>query len=130
MRAHGFVLFGLTIRTYAMASLPHRYVYSMPAQSIAGRPLQFNLRDFGCPDLRSQAERYGAEKLLKLAILFSLAGLPRLRAEIILASMLDIDHALDLLCVRQLLAENGITYRELMNTFHENNLVRVPEPAT
>ena len=136
MCAQGFDLFGLTIRKYAMASLPHRYVYTIPAQSIEGRPLQGDalyLRDFGSPDLRAQAEHYGAEKLLKLAIVFSLAGLPDCAAEILtafsaeLVSTINIDHALDILVGETGLGHKALTYREVMDAFAQNSEIFYPD---
>ena len=60
MRAHGFALFDLTVRTYSSSALPQPYVMPHAAQSIRGRPLQGDalyIRDFGQKVLGSEARR-------------------------------------------------------------------------
>lgn len=138
MRKHGFALFGLTVRPYSVAASPHRYRYRAPNVSIAGRPFQGDavyLRDLCAPEQRARAGQYAPEKLLKLAALFSLTGLPDHAAEVLLtfreqlSPMLDIDHALDLLASETVIGrERGWTYRELMEAFERNDPAFYPPP--
>lgn len=87
MRAWGFELFDLTLRRYSAAALPAGFEFDCPAQTISGRPYQGDalyLRD-------PQAWNYHPEstvpldavKLLKLACLFELFGLPDHAAELL-----------------------------------------------
>lgn len=121
MRAQGFELFKLDVRNYSAQALPARYVWPTPAETVSGRPWQgeaYYARDaVSTPGL-------AAPKLAKLAAIFSLWGLPDLAAELLLAertalaSLLDVDEALDLLAA-QVQAGSGrrLSYREYMKSF-------------
>lgn len=106
MRAHGFALFALTVRTYSSAALPQPYLMPHAAQSTKGRPLQGDalyIRDFGLNLPTSDAGQVSDAKLAKTAILFALFDLPaegvehlqRFRAR--LSPLFDVDHAVELL---------------------------------
>ena len=106
MRAHGFVLFALTVRTYSSAALPQPYEMPHAAQNIKGRPLQGDavyIRDFGLALPVSEAEMVSDEKLAKTAALFALFDLPAegvehlLRFKERLSRLFDVDHAVELL---------------------------------
>jgi FkbM family methyltransferase len=101
MRQLGFDLFGLTVRSYASDALPSPYMSEAPGPSWIGRPLQGDavyLRDV--PDHPAPIT---PDKLLKLACIFSLVGLPDMAAETIvrhravLEPMLATSTALDAL---------------------------------
>jgi hypothetical protein len=136
MRKNGFDLFGLTTRSYSAAALPHRYQLRIPAQSIAGRPYQGDalyLRDVGSPEWSKFAQSFGAEKLLKLAALFSLFGLPDCAAQVLvtyrlrLQSLIDVDRGLDLLVMEtELGAATAMSYKELMAAFEANREMFYP----
>ncbi len=136
MRAHGFALFGLTIRPYSAAALPHRYKHHAPNVSIAGRPFQGDalyLRDLCAPEHRGTADRYGPEKLVSLAALFSLSGLPDHAGEVLvnfreqLTPLIDVDRGLDLLTEEtELGRELGLTYHELIAAFQRNDPIFYP----
>ena len=86
LKGCGFELFGLSTRHYSMAALPAPYACRLPAQSLWGRPLQGDaiyLRDAAAPEHATWATSAGPHKLVKLAALFSLAGLPDCAAEIL-----------------------------------------------
>lgn len=106
MRAHGFVLFALTVRTYSSAALPQPYEMPHPAQNIKGRPLQGDalyVRDFGSALPVSEAEAVSDAKLAKTAALFAMFDLPAegvehlLRFKERLSHLFDVDHAVELL---------------------------------
>lgn len=106
MRAHGFTLFALTVRTYSSAALPQPYEMPHPAQNIKGRPLQGDalyIRDFGTALPVSEAEAVSDEKLAKTAALFAMFDLPAegvehlLRFKDRLSRLFDVDHAVELL---------------------------------
>ncbi|MBS0549332.1 MAG: SEL1-like repeat protein [Proteobacteria bacterium] len=104
MRQQGFDLVALDNRSYSNRTLPAKFLYPMPAQTVTGRIFQseaFYARDpVGSPEL---ARSLSAEKLLKLAAIYAVWNQPDSAAEILvtfrdrLASLLDIDAALDLL---------------------------------
>lgn len=106
MRMHDFDLFYLSVRHYSNRHLPARYVYSFPAQSMFGRPLQGDalfVKDICANNNQSFASELSAEKKLKLAMIYSLFSLPDCAAEILrvfcaeLAPIIDCEGALDVL---------------------------------
>jgi FkbM family methyltransferase len=128
MRAHGFDLFNLTVQPYSMAALPARYKLTFPAQSEFGRPLQGDalyLRDLGDPDRRDETlGTYSPEKLAKLSAIHACFGLYDCAAETLLtyreqlSDLLDVDHALELLCAEvQRGSRSRLTYAEYMAAF-------------
>lgn len=131
MRAQGFDLFGLTTRTYSASALPQRYLLSVPAQNEGGRPFQGDalyLRDLCSPESGADAAAYGNSKLIKLAALFSLGGLPDHAAEVLLTfrsrldGHLDIDRGLDLLAAETVLGrEQGWNYAQIKSAFEMND---------
>lgn len=135
MRGAGFELFGLTVRTYSSAALPAPYLYSIPAQTAWGRPLQGDalyLRDTGLDAEKKTGNadlRFDAAKLAKLAALFSLFGLPDMAVETLLrhrgqfAELLDVDREIDVLTA-QAASKAGWspkTYAEHMAAFEADS---------
>ncbi|WP_162419624.1 FkbM family methyltransferase [Microvirga brassicacearum] len=123
MRAHGFALAALTTRPYAMAALPQRYALPIPAQSTRGIPFQGDALY-----VRDLDERYGSEKLLKLSVLFSLAGLQDCAADVLVTCrstinwLIDVDQALDLLAAEtEIGREHGLNYRQMMEEFERDS---------
>jgi hypothetical protein len=129
MRSAGFDLFDLSVRRYSSRQLPAMYAIDGPAQTIIGRPFQGDaiyLRDPmskgtdgapKCPDLTEY-------KLIKLACLFELFGLPDHAAELVegyssvLKKILDINEILDILTEE--VAGKKITYNDYMNLFEQD----------
>ncbi|UKJ78129.1 FkbM family methyltransferase [Azospirillum brasilense] len=129
MKKAGFELFGLSVRTYAMAALPARYTYSSPSQSIKGRPLQGDavyIRDIGAPEQEKFAKALSSEKLAKLAAVFALFDLPDCAAEVVLkhrdalSSLFDTDQALDILAHQLQPAGSDLSYQEYIQAFEED----------
>jgi len=105
MRRQGFDLMDLTVRRYALASLPFPFLYPHPiaAQTSRGRPLigdALYLRDFGHA-CRLDPAAWSDAKLIKLAALYCLCGLLDHAAELLdmfkdrLGAVLDIPALLD-----------------------------------
>jgi hypothetical protein len=97
MRAQGYELFRLDVRTYSSRALPARYVWPTPAETLSGRPFQgeaFYARDVDV-DLP-------APKLAKLAAVFSLWDVPDLAAELVQkrSAVANREKALDLLAAQ------------------------------
>jgi FkbM family methyltransferase len=103
----GFSLFDLEVYRYSRAVLPSRFVYRIPAQTETGQVLwgeALYLRDAAEPHYEADWKTtLPAPKMMKLACLFELFGLPDCAAELLLrhraalAGLLDIDACLDLL---------------------------------
>ncbi len=140
MRKNGFDLFGLTTRNYSAAALPRRYALDrLPAQSIGGRPYQGDalyLRDAGSPEWSNFGQATNAEKLLKLAALFSLFGLPDWAADILiehhahLKHVIDISRGLDLLASETEIGTlHSMDYAALMTAFQADDDIFYPTPS-
>lgn len=137
MRTHRFDLFHLTVRHYSNRSLPSKYLYSVPAQSLGGRPLQGDalyLKDICAEENRDFAATLSPEKKLKLSVIYSLFGLPDCAAEILniyqpqLAPLISIEEGLELLVIQAqdlsgIRAPSGgyMTYREFIEAFRSNS---------
>jgi hypothetical protein len=116
------------MRRYSAAALPAPYEFTVPAQSTWGRPLQGDaiyLRDAAAPENAEWARTLERHKLIKLAALYSLLGMPDCAAEIILqfgaiiGAELDQTSALDAL-VRQCEPE-GLTYDQYIAEFEADS---------
>lgn len=83
MRDRGFALYDLTTNRYTRSALPGRFFYRAPYQTDTGQPMWADalyLRDAAGPS----CEALSATKLLKLACLYELFGLPDCAAELVL----------------------------------------------
>lgn len=139
MKAHGFELFDLSLRRYSAAALPARYELDIPAQTITGRLLQGDalyVRDWAAPDWTDAAAQASTEKLIKLAAVFSLLGLPDCAAEILvafrarLANLLDVSGSLDMLAAQiQPESLRPLDYRAYIAAFESDSSHFFPERA-
>ncbi len=109
MKQKNFELFLLSTYPYSHAALPAPYQRDTPARTMWGRVTQGDaiyFRDLGAPENDSWGRSAGKDKLLKLAAMFSLAGLPDCAAEILLnfreivKGSIDIEAALDTLAAQ------------------------------
>jgi hypothetical protein len=128
MRAAGFALFGLSVRTYSASSLPLPFII-YPANSIGGRPFQGDalyVRDFAMSVGGQAASDYSVSKMLKLAGIFAVANLPDQAAEVLLrargrleAAGVNVGQALDSLALQAQEERPGKpwTYEEYMAAF-------------
>lgn len=107
MRRQGFELFDLEVRHYSTRALPGRYIWPTPAETEFGRPFvgeAFYALDPAAPNGRGRS--LDAEKLAKLAAIFSLWNVPDTAAELLLEKravfepMFSIDRALDALAAQ------------------------------
>jgi hypothetical protein len=127
MRAHGFDLFRLDVRNFSVRALPARYIWPTPAETVSGRPFQgeaYYARDV----LAATGRAPGAEKLAKLAAVFSAWQVPDAAAELLLArrsefaSLFDVDAGLDLLAAQtQTQRRRPLPYRDYMATFEADS---------
>ncbi len=140
LKARGYELFNLTIRRYAGAALPSHYLFTFPAQSEFGRPLQGDalyVRDLGNPEYATFAGRLPPARLLNLVCIFAAFNLPDCAAEIAvryreqLSALCDVEHVLDLLAAQvQGNVEKPLTYCEYMERFETQDAMFYPAGTT
>jgi FkbM family methyltransferase len=140
MKTRGFELFGVTIRRYSVAALPSQYVWSIPAESQFGRPLQGDalyVRDLANPEYDEFVARLPPTKLLNLICVFAAFDLPDCAAEIAvrfrdrLDAGGDVDRILDLLAAQvQPPTQQPLGYREYMRRFHVHDPIFFAHRAT
>ena len=131
LRAEGFDLFRLDVRNCSTRALPARYIWPTPAETVSGRPFQgeaYYARDMLAPHRAEAGAKLSAEKIAKLAAVFSAWGVPDAAAELllgrgeILAPLLDIDAGLDLLAAQtQADRRRPLSYRSYMATFEADS---------
>lgn len=130
MRARGFELIALDVRTYSMHVLPAPFAITAPAQTVTGRPYQaeaFYARDPAEKDWAERAAAMSPEKLAKLAAIFSIWNQPDSAAEILIAfrprlrDLIDIDTGLELLAIQaQPNTESPLSYNDYITAFVSN----------
>jgi len=89
LRARGFSLFDLESYRYSRSELPAPFVYDLPAQTVSGQVMwgeAVYFRDLAMPEYE-QMWQYAVttERVVKLACLYDLFGLPDCAAELLLA---------------------------------------------
>ena len=85
MGRHAYALFGVTVRPYSRIDLPAPFTRELFAETRFGQPYQGDAiyaRDLAAPDHQDLADVYPAEKLVKLACVYELIGLPDCAAEV------------------------------------------------
>ncbi len=138
MRRLGFELAHLTVRPYSLSALPARYQLSTPARTERGRPLQGDalyVRDCGDPGRGTDAATVPPAKLLKLVAIFAAFGLTDCAAEVLLvhrqrlASLLDVDRALDLLATEtQATMDVPLSYGDYIAAFERDDEIFYARP--
>jgi Methyltransferase FkbM domain len=127
LRNEGFDLFRLDVRNFSTRALPARYIWPTPAETVSGRPFQgeaYYALDVLAPHRAAAGARLSAEKLAKLAAIFSAWQVPDAAAELllarrdVLAPVFDIDPGLDALAAQtQTQRSRPLSYRDYMATF-------------
>jgi hypothetical protein len=127
LRNEGFDLFRLDVRNFSTRALPARYIWPTPAETVSGRPFQgeaYYARDVLAPHRAASSARLGAEKLAKLAAVFSAWEVPDAAAELLLArrkdfaALIEVDAGLDLLAAQtQTQRRRPLSYRDYIGTF-------------
>ena len=89
LRARGFSLFDLESYRYSRSTLPAPFVYDIPAQTLSGQVMwgeAVYFRDLAMPEYE-QMWQYAVttERVVKLACLYDLFGLPDCAAELLVA---------------------------------------------
>ncbi|MBS0520089.1 MAG: FkbM family methyltransferase [Proteobacteria bacterium] len=107
MRRQGFELFDLEVRRYSSRALPGPYVWPTPAETKFGRPFMGEAYYALDPAAAKGCGReLDAERLAKLAAIFSLWQVPDAAAELVLAKrrlfepLFPVDDALDALAAQ------------------------------
>jgi Methyltransferase FkbM domain len=133
MREQGYALFGITVRPYSRTDLPAPFLRELYAETRFGQPYQGDaiyVRDLADPEQQDLAAGYPDEKLIKLACVFELIGLPDCAAEVLnrfrprLAAFGDTEALLDAL-TPPLLGQN-LTYRQYIARFEEEPHLFLP----
>jgi Methyltransferase FkbM domain len=133
MRKQGYALFGVTVRPYSRTDLPAPFRRELYAETSFGQPYQGDaiyVRDLAAPYQRDLVEHYPPEKLVKLACVFELIGLPDCAAEVLnrfrsrLAAFGDAEPLLDVL-TPPLLGEK-LTYRQYVAKFEDEPHLFLP----
>jgi hypothetical protein len=86
LREQGFALFGMTTRRYSRNDLPAPFEREAYAFTRFGQPYQGDaiyVRDLAADHLAEIAADYPPDKLIKLACIYELAGLPDCAAEVL-----------------------------------------------
>lgn len=127
LRGQGFDLFRLDVRNFSTRALPARYIWPTPAETVSGRPFQgeaYYARDVLAARRAGANRTFGAEKLAKLAAVFSAWEVPDAAAELLIGrrdalfTLLDIDAGLDLLAAQtQAARRRPLSYRAYMARF-------------
>jgi hypothetical protein len=133
LREQGYALFGITVRTYSRTDLPAPFLYEFYAQTRSGQPYQGDaiyVRDLAASYLHELSASYPPDKLIKLASLYELIGLPDCAAEVLncfrprLAEFGQVETLLDAL-TPPLLGEK-LTYRQYLSKFHNEPHLFLP----
>jgi methyltransferase FkbM-like protein len=133
LRERGYALFGVTFRRYSRTDLPAPFEYELYAQTRFGQPYQGDaiyVRDLAAPHHADLAGEYPAEKLIKLACIYELIGLPDCAAEVVnrfapgIAAFGDRDALLDALTPP--LLGKQLTYRQYIEKFEQNPHLFLP----
>jgi FkbM family methyltransferase len=136
LREQGFTLFGFSCRRYSRTDLPAPFETEAFAHTHFGQPYQGDavyVRDLAADHLAPVAAYYSPDKLIKLACLYELIGLPDCAAEVLnrfkrrVAEFGDREPLLDAL-TPPLLGEQ-VSYREYIARFERNTELFLPSAA-
>jgi hypothetical protein len=127
MRKRGFDLFDLSINRYSSAALPGRYLQANPSKTDVGRPFQGDalyVRDICSEECLPFSAGMTPQRLLKIAAIFSLYGLPDCAAEVLvrfrdrLSAVADVGFLLDVLALQiQRQTSGRLAYLDYMKKF-------------
>jgi FkbM family methyltransferase len=129
LKARGFEVFNLTVRRYSATSLPARFVSNKAGPTESGRVLSGDalyVRDLASGYYDDFAARLSPEKILNVALIFSVFQLPDCAAEVLvkfrpgLSQLCDVDRALDLLAAQAQNRSSGASYREHVENFQRD----------
>jgi len=133
LRREGYSLFGITVRRYSRTDLPAPFEFETYAQTGFGQPYQGDaiyVLDLAAPSNEEEARDYPPGKLLKLACIYELIGVPDCAAEILnrfaarLEAVGDLEPLLDALTPA--LLGQKLTYREYIAAFEAQPQLFLP----
>ncbi len=125
LRDEGFSLFDIEVYRYTRACLPGQFVYNIPAQTTSGQVVwgdALYLRDVAAEGYENHWRiQFSPQKLLKLACLFEIYGLPDCAAELLVVRKEGLDGVVNVAqCLDLLAAEMNPSipsYAEYNRTF-------------
>jgi FkbM family methyltransferase len=129
MKARGFELFNLTVQRYSASVLPARFLRNKAGPTEYGRVLTGDalyVRDLASGLYDDFAAHLSPDKILNVAVIFSAFQLPDCAAEVVLAfrpqlaTICDVDRALDLLAAQASNRESGASYQEHVSRFRRD----------
>ncbi len=132
MKQRGYTLFALSTRKYSLECLPGKYAITMPAQTEYGRIFQGDavyLKD-------TNEEFESVEKILKLAMLFSMFDLPDCAVDLVLRykknlqKVCKLDFLIDVFTRQSLMLskfDEKCSYKSYMNKFAQNDKMFYPQ---
>lgn len=129
MRRQGFELLDLEVRRYSTRALPGPYIWPTPAETEFGRPFMGEAYYALDPAaVQGCGRALDAEKLAKLAAIFSLWNVPDMAAELLLAKratfepLFAVDPALDALAAQvQPLRRTPRSYADYLAEFERDS---------
>jgi hypothetical protein len=137
MKRAGFELMDIDQRRYSVSALPSRYLIGIPAQTESGRVYQGDavyIRDLAQDDWSEFASLVSSDKLIKLAVIFSLYGLFDCAAEILVKfrerlGQFPVNTGLDVLAAQaQGYRSDGLSYADYMDRFNRDDQMFYVQP--
>lgn len=122
LSAHGFSLFDLDVHRYSRAALPAPFVYDTPAQTLTGQVMWGEAVYFRDLTMDGYEQMWPyivtRERIVKLACLFDLFGLPDCAAELLIKHRVVVGESVTpLLNDLARTADTGLTYEEFIRQF-------------
>jgi hypothetical protein len=127
MRRHKYKLFDLSVRHYSRRAMPSPFIYDIPAQTHWGAPLQGDA--LYCMDAvlmqhHPYSFNFSSSKLLKLAAMYELFGLPDCAAEVLIANERQLSEHVNVAILLDLLTPafegNQLSYQDYIKCFTED----------
>jgi hypothetical protein len=127
MKRHGFMIYDMEVNRYSRAQLPSPFVYNFPAQTLGGQPLWGDvifLRDLVAPEYGPALPAMSPGKILKLACLYEIFGIPDCAVELILRFHDRISPLIDPAALLDLLTPSpdgqAVPYRDYIRALSAN----------
>jgi hypothetical protein len=127
MKRHGFMIYDVEVNRYSRAQLPSPFVYNLPAQTLGGQPLWGDvifLRDLVAPEYGPALPAISPGKILKLACLYEILGIPDCAVELILRFQDRISPLIDPAALLDLLTPSpdgqAVPYRDYIEAVWAN----------
>jgi len=135
MKQHDYTLFALSTRKYSLSALPGKYAITMPAQTEYGRAYQGDAVYFKDTNNKFTSDN---DKILKLALLFSMFDLPDCAADLLIKHREKLEKTSDINKLLDVLTRHSIylskfddrlshsSYKEYLKRFKNNEKMFYP----